>query len=234
MSSDCGKGRGAEFRNLWHEALNALQCADLHWQQAGLRGGGATEHFLRHRDVQGLRRRGRWTQLATLDLYRQEGVLLLAQRTEEATRLLAPGSPGGCRLPAPAKLALHPYTPPAGGSGRAWLLAHRPHRGTLPRQRTRLLAVITRWKRGLAFSASGSLYIFRDLESGLRKTRECLDLKDGEPCLRRANVWWRLVAILTFTSFVTLGEKGDRPTEQSSSLFPSGQLKLNSFVRESE
>ena len=78
---------GAEFRNLWHEALNALQCADLHWQPAGLRGGGATEHFLRHRDVQGQRRRGRWTQLATLDRYLQEGVLLLAQRTEEAKRL---------------------------------------------------------------------------------------------------------------------------------------------------
>ena len=74
-----------KFRNLWHEALNALQCADLHWQPAGLRGG--TEHFLRHRDVQGLRRRGRWTQLATLDRYLQEGVLLLAQRTEEAKRL---------------------------------------------------------------------------------------------------------------------------------------------------
>ena len=42
------------------------------------------------------------------------------------------------------------------------------------------------------------------------------------------------MAILTFTSFVMLGEKGDRPTEQSSSLFPSRQQKLNSFVRESE
>ena len=42
------------------------------------------------------------------------------------------------------------------------------------------------------------------------------------------------MAILTFTSFVVLVEKGDRPTEQSSTLFPSGQLKLNSFIRESE
>ena len=31
-----------------------------------------------------------------------------------------------------------------------------------------------------------------------------------------------------------LVEKGDRPTEQSSSLFPSGRLKLNSFIKESE
>ena len=42
------------------------------------------------------------------------------------------------------------------------------------------------------------------------------------------------MAILTFTSFVMLGEKGDRPTEQPTSLFPSEQLKLNSFIRESE
>ena len=48
----------------------------------------------------------------------------------------------------------------------------------------------------------------------------------------RGTRWWRLVAILTFASFVMLGQKGDRPTEQSSSLFPSGQLKLNSFIRE--
>ena len=51
---------------------------------------------------------------------------------------------------------------------------------------------------------------------------------------RQGKLWWRLVAILTFTSFAMLGQKGNRPTEQSSSLFPSGQLKLNSFIRESE
>ena len=99
---------GAEFRNLWHEALNALQCADLHWQPAGLRGGGATEHFLRHRDVQGLRRRGRWTQLATLDRYLQEGVLLLAQRTEEAKRLRHLAHLGAAFFWQPAKPASTP------------------------------------------------------------------------------------------------------------------------------
>ena len=41
---------------------------------------GATEHFLMHRDVLGLRRRGRWTQLSTLDRYLQEGVLLTSAR----------------------------------------------------------------------------------------------------------------------------------------------------------
>ena len=34
-------------------------------------------------------------------------------------------------------------------------------------------------------------------------------------CLRGAHAGWRLVATLTFTSFVMLGQKGDRPTEQS-------------------
>ena len=118
---------GAEFRNLWHEALNALQCADLHWQPAGLRGGGATEHFLRHRGVQGLRRRGRWTQLATLDRYLQEGVLLLAQRTEEAKRLRHMAHLGAAFFWQPAKPA---STPARHLQQGAWLLAHRPHRGT--------------------------------------------------------------------------------------------------------
>ena len=54
-----------------------------------------------------------------------------------------------------------------------------------------------------------SMYIsmFRDLESGLSK-----DLKDGERGFEKNKRWWRLVAILPFTSFVMLGEKGDRPT----------------------
>ena len=93
---------GAEFRNLWHEALHALQCADLHWQPAGLRGGGATKHFLHHRDVQGQRRRGSWTQLATVDRYtRRCAATHTAHRGSQAPP--APGSPGGCLLPAPAK-----------------------------------------------------------------------------------------------------------------------------------
>ena len=56
--------------------------------------------------------------------------------------------------------------------------------------------------------------VFRDLESLPEKGKR----------------WWRLVAILTFASFVMLGEKDGRPIEQSSSLFPSQRLKLNSFI----
>ena len=47
---------------------------------AGLRGGGATDSSLRTRDVMALRRRGRWTQLETLDRYLQKGVLLMTSR----------------------------------------------------------------------------------------------------------------------------------------------------------
>ena len=55
--------------------------------------------------------------------------------------------------------------------------------------------------------------------------------------------WWRKFekgnvrrnpggeALLTCKSFGIFGERCDRPTEQSSSLFPSGQLKTNSFIR---
>ena len=98
---------GADFQNLWHKALNALQCDDLHYQPAGLRGGGATEHFLRHPDVQGLRRRGRWTQLTTLDRCLQEGAATCAaHRGSQATP--APGSPGDRLLSASARPASTP------------------------------------------------------------------------------------------------------------------------------
>eukprot|EP00971_Amphidinium_carterae_P327603 6459045-Amphidinium_carterae.1 len=50
---------------MWHRGL----VSHGPWKPSGLRRGGATEHDLPHRDVQGLRRRGRWTQLTTLDRY---------------------------------------------------------------------------------------------------------------------------------------------------------------------
>ena len=71
----------AAFRWQWDRMLRLLHCADAAWTPAGLRGGGATDHFLRHRDLAGLRRRSRWQQQQTVDRYLQEGVLLLHQRT---------------------------------------------------------------------------------------------------------------------------------------------------------
>ena len=61
---------------LWRQALAMLGCQDGPWTPASLRGGGATEHYLRQQNVPALRRRGRWTQEATLERYLQEGILL--------------------------------------------------------------------------------------------------------------------------------------------------------------
>eukprot|EP00971_Amphidinium_carterae_P229747 4558947-Amphidinium_carterae.1 len=71
--------RPEDFLSTWHQGLLALDIADAAWRPSGLRGGGATEQYLHCRDVQALRRRGRWTQLSTLDRYLQEGALLLTQ-----------------------------------------------------------------------------------------------------------------------------------------------------------
>eukprot|EP00971_Amphidinium_carterae_P195176 3873124-Amphidinium_carterae.1 len=71
--------RPEDFLSTWHQGLLALDLRDVAWTPSGLRGGGATEQYLHCRDVQALRRRGRWTQLSTLDRYLQEGALLLAQ-----------------------------------------------------------------------------------------------------------------------------------------------------------
>ena len=49
----------------------------VHFTVGGLRGGGATEHFLKHQNVPLLMRRGRWTQLNTLDRYLRGGVAAL-------------------------------------------------------------------------------------------------------------------------------------------------------------
>ena len=85
---------GTQHHATWHRALAGLRMpasADgPGFTPAGLRGGGASEHYLVHRDVQGLRRRGRWTQVTTLDRYLQEGVLLLAQHgLSETTKRMA-------------------------------------------------------------------------------------------------------------------------------------------------
>ena len=84
----------ADFTELWHEALRQLRAFGP-WTLAGLRGGGATDHYLRHRNVGELRRRGRWTQTATLDRYLQEGVLLLSELQQFDNRLLALSSLAG-------------------------------------------------------------------------------------------------------------------------------------------
>ena len=104
---------GADFRNLWHKALNALQCDDLHWQPAGFRGGGATEHFLRHRE----RRRGRWAQLTTrwIVAYKVCCYLRSAQRKPSDSGTWLTWEPPSFGV---SQTRLHPFTPPAAGHGR--------------------------------------------------------------------------------------------------------------------
>ena len=58
----------------------------------GLRGGGATDHWLQYRDLAQLRRRGRWTSERALERYVQEGTFLVHQNwlcKEVADRLRA-------------------------------------------------------------------------------------------------------------------------------------------------
>ena len=56
------------------------------WSVAGLRGGGATDHYLAHLDVPGLRRRGRWHQISTVDRYIQEAVAFMDSAISDADR----------------------------------------------------------------------------------------------------------------------------------------------------
>eukprot|EP00971_Amphidinium_carterae_P222966 4424332-Amphidinium_carterae.1 len=66
-----------EFWTMWHRSgrcgIEAFWPSEFHTgpgnKSSGLTGGGATEHYLHYRDLQGLRRRGRWTQLTTIDRY---------------------------------------------------------------------------------------------------------------------------------------------------------------------
>ena len=61
---------------IFSECCEALGLAHLHLSPAGLRGGGATDTWVRTRDVPGIRREGRWTSEKTLERYLQEGTAL--------------------------------------------------------------------------------------------------------------------------------------------------------------
>ena len=62
-----------------------------------------------------------------------------------------------------------------------------------------------------------SMYMstFRDLESGLSQ-----NLKDGERGSEKGKRWWKLVAILTVSSFVTPGERGEDESNNLSACGP--------------
>ena len=61
----------------FYVVLQRLGVRSLQLTLHGLRGGGATEHWLSQRDIPGLRRRGRWTSERTLERYVQEGAFCL-------------------------------------------------------------------------------------------------------------------------------------------------------------
>jgi len=109
------RGDATEFRSRWNTLLRDVHCGDALWTPAGLRGGGATDHFLTHRDLAALRRRGRWQQQLTLDRYVQEGVLLLSQHAlPKQLRLLAEL---GAAFLRPSAAPPPPSTTPLTGKG---------------------------------------------------------------------------------------------------------------------
>eukprot|EP00971_Amphidinium_carterae_P344779 6485382-Amphidinium_carterae.1 len=63
-----------QFLVLWKWALHKLGLHDMHFVPSGLRGGGATHHYLIHQDLPRLRRRGRWQAERTLEHYLHEVV----------------------------------------------------------------------------------------------------------------------------------------------------------------
>jgi len=73
-------GADHEYFRIFVGVARDLGLASLHLTPGGLRGGGATDHWLRRRDVQALRRRGRWTNVKTLERYVQEGASQLQQQ----------------------------------------------------------------------------------------------------------------------------------------------------------
>ena len=71
--------------------LRSLGVSHQHYTLHGVRGGGATEHWLQYRDLPQLRRRGRWASVRTIERYIQEGTFLLQNliSKEVADRLSA-------------------------------------------------------------------------------------------------------------------------------------------------
>jgi hypothetical protein len=68
---------GATYDKRFGQLLTAIGLQPGDFTPAGLRAGGATEEWVRFRDIQALRLRGRWMQLRTLEHYVQEAVATL-------------------------------------------------------------------------------------------------------------------------------------------------------------
>ena len=82
-------GSSTDFLRYWRAALRAADLGESSALPAGLRGGGATHHWLVHQDVPRLRRRGRWASERTLEHYLHDVVyaLRLAEANLESTKV---------------------------------------------------------------------------------------------------------------------------------------------------
>lgn len=67
--------------SIWKQSVKAIKDDSSLFTMAGLRGGGATDHSLLHKDIPSLCRRGRWSDAKTLEHYVQEGVYVLSTHT---------------------------------------------------------------------------------------------------------------------------------------------------------
>eukprot|EP00971_Amphidinium_carterae_P154168 3057567-Amphidinium_carterae.1 len=76
-----------EFLHMWRQGLAVLGLTAMPYVPSGLRGGGATHHFLMHQDVPRLRRRGRWQTERTLQHYLHEVVYAQQQKHMPAAAL---------------------------------------------------------------------------------------------------------------------------------------------------
>ena len=87
-------GANHELRVWWLRTVTRLGLLDLGITWAGLRSGGATDFWLRTKNLPALRRRGRWSNEQTLERYVQEAVfvqtcLRLPARVSETLRRVA-------------------------------------------------------------------------------------------------------------------------------------------------
>ena len=86
-------GSKYNLRKWWLQTLCSLGLQDSGLTWAGLRAGGATDHWLRNKNLPALRRRGRWSSEKTLERYVQESVFIqctqkLPARVSETLRRL--------------------------------------------------------------------------------------------------------------------------------------------------
>jgi hypothetical protein len=70
-----------QLSNRMDQLLSFLGCRGLRFTPGSLRAGGATHHFMTHRDIGRLQYQGRWRSSATLSCYLQEAVAAAAWGT---------------------------------------------------------------------------------------------------------------------------------------------------------